>query len=235
MIPDLAWAFLTGLVGSLHCLGMCGPLIVAYSLQLKPKGNADPASVEFPLWRRGMRHHLMFHMGRTAVYGALGAAAAGFVSLGLGDALLMKARSIAVFGGGAMMVVLGLVLLRAIPARFAHTDPSRAKGAFLNGFISARLAASTPASGLALGMAAGFLPCMLSWAMVIKAATTGSVAAGFSTMVSFGMGTVPALFFTGFSASLFSLRARLAGERVAALSLVVMGVILSWKGVSRLV
>jgi len=235
MIPDLAWAFLTGLVGSLHCLGMCGPLIVAYSLQLKPKGNADPASAGWRPWRGGMRHHLMFHMGRTAVYGVLGAAAAGFVSLGLGNALLMKARSVAVLAGGAMMVILGLILLRAIPAGFNRTDPSQANGALLNRFIGARLAAPTPASGLALGMAAGFLPCMLSWAMVIKAATTGSVAAGFSTMVSFGLGTVPALFFTGFSASLFSLRARLAGERMAALSLVVMGVILTWKGVSRLV
>ena len=235
MIPELAWAFLTGLVGSLHCLGMCGPLVVAYSLQLNPKGSADPSPRASGPWRGGMKHHLMFHLGRTAVYGILGAAAAGFMSLGLGNALLMKARSVAVLAGGAMMVILGLILLKAIPAHFRYTDSSEPKGAFLNRFIGARLAASTPASGLVLGMAAGFLPCMLSWAMVIKAATTGSVAAGFSTMVSFGLGTAPALFFTGFTASLFSLRMRLAGERVAALSLVLMGVILSWKGVTRLV
>lgn len=233
MIPDLAWAFFTGLAGSLHCLGMCGPLVVAYSLHLKPQasGAASPMNP----WSSGTRHHLAFHLGRTATYCILGLLAAGLVNLGVGNALLMKTRSVAVLVGGTLMVVLGLILLRAMPLRFPSVNSSGQTGALLNRFIGERLASQAPASGLLLGMAAGFLPCMLSWAMVIKAATAGSLLAGFSTMFIFGLGTVPALFFTGFFASLFSLRARLAGERAAALSLIVMGVILAWKGASRLV
>ena len=83
---------------------------------------------------------------------------------------------------------------------------------------------------MALGLTVGFLPCMLSWAMVIKAATTQSLFAGFLTMVSFGLGTVPALFLTGLSASLLSLKIRFLGERVAAASVIAMGIILIFKG-----
>jgi uncharacterized protein len=233
VIPELAWAFFTGLVGSLHCLGMCGPLVVAYSLRLRPKENTS--SVTVPAWSRGLKHHLMFHLGRVTTYGLLGALTAGFVCLGLGSTPLMKARSLAVLAGGAAMVIFGLILLRITPNRSALTTNSGRQQSFLSRFMIARLASTGPASGLMLGMAAGFLPCMLSWAMVIKAATAESLFVGFSTMVLFGLGTVPALFFTGFFASLFSLRMRLAGERIAAVSLVIMGLILLWKGVVRLV
>jgi sulfite exporter TauE/SafE len=81
-----------------------------------------------------------------------------------------------------------------------------------------------------LGLAAGFLPCGLSWAMIIKAATTQDVTAGFLTMGAFGLGTVPALFLMGFSASFLSLKARFLGERIAAFSLLAMGLILIFKG-----
>lgn len=235
MIPDLAWAFLTGLVGSLHCLGMCGPLVAAYSLQLNPKTNAVTSPVLLNPWSSGARHHLMFHLGRMATYGLLGALAAGLISIGAGNTLLMKARSVAVLAGGTAMIILGLILLKVVPMYLGRDNTALPKRTFLNRFIGARLASSTPASGLVLGMAAGFLPCMLSWAMVIKAATTGNLLAGFSTMFFFGLGTAPALFFTGFFASLFSFRMRLTGERIAALSLLIMGVILVWKGASRLV
>ena len=75
---------------------------------------------------------------------------------------------------------------------------------------------------------------VLSWAMIVKAAVTGNPVAGFLSMVFFGFGTVPVLFFTGFSASIFSFRIRLAGERVAAISILVMGIILLLKGATHL-
>jgi sulfite exporter TauE/SafE len=71
---------------------------------------------------------------------------------------------------------------------------------------------------------------MLSWAMIVKAATAPNPVFGFMTMALFGLGTVPALFFTGLSASLFTLRVRLTGERVAACSVIVMGIMLLVKG-----
>ena len=66
---------------------------------------------------------------------------------------------------------------------------------------------------------------MLSWGIVVKAATTQHLLSGFLTMIFFGLGTVPALFLPGLSASLLSSRARFLGERVAAVSVMIMGVI----------
>ena len=83
---------------------------------------------------------------------------------------------------------------------------------------------------MALGLSTGFLPCLLSWAMVVKAATTQNLLEGFLTMVSFGLGTVPALFLVGLSASLLSFKIRFFGERVAAVSVIAMGLILIFKG-----
>ena len=66
--------------------------------------------------------------------------------------------------------------------------------------------------------------------MIVKAASTGNPLTGFLIAASFGLGTVPALFFTGLSASLLSLKARFFGERLAAVSVILMGMILIFKG-----
>ena len=70
---------------------------------------------------------------------------------------------------------------------------------------------------------------MLSLSMMVKAATTGRPFLGFLTMLCFGLGALPALFFTGLSASLLSFRARILSERMAAAMAIVMGLILILK------
>jgi hypothetical protein len=66
--------------------------------------------------------------------------------------------------------------------------------------------------------------------MIAKAAATQNVAVGFLTMIAFGLGTIPILLMTGVSASFFSLKTRLFGERIAALSVILMGLILVYRG-----
>jgi uncharacterized protein len=234
VIPELLWAFVIGLAGSLHCLGMCGPLVMAYSLHLRPEGSGGmPAAAG--LWRTGLVHHVAFHSGRLATYGFLGALAAGSVHLAGIIGTLPGLRIIATLGGGLLMIFLGLVLLRAIPMSFASLSGSPPKKTMVGRLTGTLLRSGGLASRCVLGCTVGFLPCMLSWAMIIKAALTGNPAAGFLYMILFGLGTVPVLLFTGFSASLLSLKVRLAGERMAALSVIVMGLILVLKGVVRLV
>jgi uncharacterized protein len=134
------------------------------------------------------------------------------------------------------MVIFGLVLLKVFPSsRQTVVGSLSGVGSFLGRALANLLRSQTPGSGWVLGFAAGFLPCMLSWAMVVKAASSGDTVTGLSLMVVFGLGTTPALLFTGFFASLFTLKARLVGERIAALSVIAMGLILVWKGASRLV
>ncbi len=85
---------------------------------------------------------------------------------------------------------------------------------------------------MALGMATGFLPCGLSWAMLVTAAATQEPLKGWLTMLMFGAGTVPLLLLTGLSAHLLSLRIRFLGERLAAITVIIMGVVMVVKGIS---
>ena len=230
---DLLAPLIIGFVGSLHCLGMCGPLVMAYSLHVgKPRAPNAPEATS--LWQNGLAHHLFFHLGRVFTYGLLGALASALAHLtGFSD-FFWDLRSSLTMGGGILMVLLGLVLLGILPLPFSTTGLSAAPGSFIARRVSSLLRSQRPASKVALGFFTGFLPCMLSWAMIIKAATMQTPVGGFVTMLAFGLGTVPALFLTGLSASLLSLRVRFLGERAAAVAVIVMGLILVYKGAASI-
>jgi sulfite exporter TauE/SafE len=228
MLFDFIAPLLIGFVGSLHCLGMCGPLVMAYSLHIRTdeKGGALPPSA---LWARGLAHHAAFHAGRILTYGFLGALAAGLAHATDLNQFFSGLRSSITLAGGILMVLFGLILLRVIPFSL-FSLPSLSPASWPGKAFFHLLGGRTAASKVPLGLATGFLPCMLSWAMVVKAATTHHPLPGFLTMAFFGLGTVPALFLTGLSASFLSLKVRFFGERVAAVSVMVMGFILIFKG-----
>lgn len=226
---DLLAPFFIGFIGSLHCLGMCGPLVMAYSLHIRKPGTHRFA--EMPsFWLNGLAHHLSFHLGRLFTYGLLGALAASFAHLASFHQFFAGLRSGLTLMGGILIILLGLVLLKIIPLPFSPTSLSVTPGSFFARWLPPLFRSQRLVSKIALGFLTGFLPCMLSWAMIIKAATTENLLAGFLTMAFFGFGTVPALFFTGLSASLLSLKVRFLGERVAAVSVIVMGCLLVLKG-----
>jgi len=228
MLFDFLAPLLIGFVGSLHCLGMCGPLVLAYSLHMGHGEEQGAAGMPAP-WKKGIFHHLAFHFGRILTYGFLGALAASLTHIAGVNQLFSGLRSSITLGGGILLVLFGLLLLRVLPFSL-FTLPSFGPGSWMGRVFSRLLGTPTAASKILLGLATGFLPCMLSWAMVVKAATTQNVLSGFLTMVLFGIGTVPALFLLGLSASFLSLKVRFFGERVAALSVMVMGLILIFKG-----
>ena len=227
---DFFAPLLNGFFGSFHCLGMCGPLVVAYSLHIRSTSpeRGSNATATGP-WSKGFAHHLAFHAGRIACYGLLGAAASVFGYLVGFDHFFAGLRSGATMVGGLLMVVLGLAILKLFSVPVFSTSLIR-PGSLIGRILPRLVASESIASKLALGFTAGFLPCMLSWAMILKASMASSPLHGFMTTALFGIGTVPALLFTGLSASLLTMRMRLTGERIAACSVIVMGIILLIKG-----
>ncbi len=167
-------------------------------------------------------------------YGILGALAAGLFNVA-GFNLYLPVRGGVILTGGILIILLGMVFLRMIPlpgllSRFSPTPR------FLwNRLLPPLFQSPGSISKMGLGLASGLLPCCLSCSMLIKAATTENMAAGCLTMVAFGLGTIPALVGLGISASLVTLRTRLIGERLAALSVVFMGLILVFQGAKLLV
>ena len=226
MFLELLAPFAVGFIGSLHCLGMCGPLILAYSLQISGQGESARSSVV----RVSVWHHVFFHAGRLLTYGFLGALAAGLFYMANLTLFFKQFRGGLTVIGGALMILLGLVILKVLPLPGFLVTSSGGKGFFRLGPTASLFHSKRTTSRVALGLATGFLPCGLSWAMIAKAAATQYVPLGFLTMIAFGLGTVPILFLTGVSASFLSVKARLLGERIAGLSVILMGLMLIYKG-----
>ena len=174
---------------------------------------------------------MAFHSGRLLTYGFLGALAGGIVHLTDFVRVFFDLRGSVTILGGALMVFAGLVLLRVVPLPFNLGAPLVGSESFFGRWLPTLFRSQRVAPKMALGLAVGFLPCVLSWSIIVKAAATQDPAQGFLTMASFGLGTMPALFFTGFSVSLLSMKTRIMGERTAAVSVSLMGLILIFKGV----
>lgn len=210
---------MVGLAGSLHCVGMCGPIVLAYSLQVDRAGQTLLSA------RVGIGHHLVFHAGRILSYMVLGAVAGAVAHLVNLQAFMGHLRGIVSLVGGMLLVLMGLVLLKVLPLpRWA--EPSSGSVPWVTRWIRSRGLGGR----MALGVATGFLPCMLPWAMMVKAATSSGMAEALSIMALFGLGTVPALFLLGISATAISVRLRLLGERIASIAVISMGAILLYKG-----
>ena len=204
---EFSLVFALGLVGSLHCLQMCGPIVLAYSLPL------DRA--------RASRAHLQYNAGRVLTYVVLGALA-GTAGQGIGmlGRLAGLAAGARVLAGGAMIVA-GVAMAGFVPAKGLVT---------IQKSVGRRLTA--PGGKFRLGLTLGFLPCGLIYAALLKAVETGSAVGGAATMLAFGLGTSAALLVLGFASSLAGLRLGRWSTRVAAVCVVVAGVVLVWRGLT---
>ena len=230
---DLAWPLLIGLMGSLHCLGMCGPIVVACSLQ-RSKGRGDSGDKPaYSVWP-GVLQHVTFHWGRLMVYGLMGALAAVFFRLADPGIFIQALRGSMSLLGGLLLLLLGLVLLRWVPLPSFLEGVSLGTGSLLGRWMRSVIGSQGIGGRVALGIAAGFMPCCLSLAMLVTAGTTQDPVQGFATMVAFGLGTIPVLLVAGFSASWISIRVRIIGEKVAALSVMAMGLMLVFHGTRSL-
>ena len=132
--------------------------------------------------------------------------------------------------GGFIMVILGLAFLRILPIPTflgsGHLVPIFIRHRLLPALFQSQ---QSGAKAL-LGLLVGFMPCCLSWAMIVKAASEQEIVAGFLTMVAFGLGTMPTLLAAGLFTSILSLKLRLLGERLAAFAVIFMGIFLITSG-----
>jgi len=182
-MPELTWmtAFLAGLLGSGHCLTMCGGIAAALGA-----GGARRA------WQP-----LLYQLGRLSGYaaaggiaGALGAAAGFAFTLTRWSELLRLATA-------AVVVMIGLDIACGPSPLTRWLRLAERYGALLWRRIAPGARAWLPASpglrALTLGLLWGWLPCGLVYSVLVAAAVAGSAARGSATMLAFGLGTLPAM------------------------------------------
>ncbi|HXW06761.1 MAG TPA: sulfite exporter TauE/SafE family protein [Vicinamibacterales bacterium] len=201
-----------GLAGSVHCLAMCGPLVVTFA-----RAANRSRAVQ-------LRHALTYHAGRVLVYAALGlvagTAGAWLMATGLGRGLAVACGALLIAAGASRFELLGGRLARPWAAPVAAATAA-----------AHRWSVSRPLSGpLVTGALNGLLPCGLTYAALTAAVAMGGQRPATLFMLGFGLGTVPALLAASLTASALphAIRARL--RRVAPVALAVLGALLIARG-----
>ena len=163
-------ALVLGLGGSLHCGGMCGPLMMALF------SGAHAVSP--------VRSRVAYHAGRLLTYALIGLV---FGLLGRGFHVAGWQRSVSVVAG-VLLLVGGAVASRLSLDAWLVRSVGWVKALFRSA-----LGRKTLGSLVFLGMINGFLPCGLVYAAGVSAAASGNAFSGALSMVVFGLGTLPLL------------------------------------------
>lgn len=175
-------AFMTGIMGSGHCFAMCGGIA----------GGMGALTANIP-GRNMLLAVLPFHLGRLLSYAALGAVAGGLVQVA---GLFGEAQAVGRWLRLSTAVMVALIGLRFL-ADWRGLDFIEQSGGLLWKRISPLMIKISNrrvmAWRLLLGLGWGFLPCGLIYTMLLTAGSSGSVLSGSVTMVSFGIGTLPAM------------------------------------------
>ncbi|MBD3894776.1 sulfite exporter TauE/SafE family protein [Halomonas sp. ML-15] len=218
-LPPLAAAFVFGLLGGAHCIGMCGGIMSALTF-------AVPPSMRHPARLTGLL--LGYNLGRIASYMLAGALVAGLGTLigGLAGEVRLVFQVLA-----AIMLILmalyianwwkGLLVVERLGRRlWRHIEPY---GRRLMPVVKIPQA-------VALGAVWGWLPCGLVYSMLAWSLTLASPLQGAALMAAFGLGTLPAVLATGFAAnSLAGLIRHPATRAVAALSIIAFALWQLWR------
>lgn len=209
---ELWTAFTIGLVGSLHCVGMCGPIALALPYQGQQRWVAAS-------------NVLLYNSGRVITYALIGLVI-GTLGKGLFLAGLQSQVSI---GLGILLLFIALFSIN-VEAKLLRI-PAFSK---LNGWVKQRLSAllrnHNRTSLLFIGMLNGLLPCGLVYMAVVGAVATGNIIEGMAYMSLFGLGTIPLMMATALAGQFINLRLRNRLRKLIPVFLVAFAVLFIARG-----
>jgi sulfite exporter TauE/SafE len=181
-------ALVAGLVGSGHCVLMCGAIAGALELGAGRAAGCASGTLRFPL---------LYNLGRIASYASAGALAGGLGGGALALAAVPGARIAFTLFAALLIVVVGL-RLAAGGRRFGVLDRAGAAAwRRIAPLTRGLFPVTTPARAFGVGLAWGWLPCGMAYAMLVAAWLSGSALGGTAIMGMFGVGTLPAMLALG--------------------------------------
>lgn len=208
---DLSWlsesqyvaALVIGLLGGVHCLGMCGGLISAVGF------TQQAGQRRFPIL-------LAYNLGRISSYALAGALAGGLGATVLSLSGLHQAQQFLYFFAALFMIALGLYL--AGLWRGVAQIERLGKGFWqkIEPLSRRFIPVKTPWQALPFGMIWGWLPCGLVYSVLIWSLSAGSAVQGLLLMLAFGLGTLPNLLLMGTAANRLNYFTRQPAVRLVA-------------------
>jgi uncharacterized protein len=208
-----ALAFMTGLLGSGHCLGMCGGLVSGFFMKLNARG----------IWP-----YLAYHGARISIYALVGLVAAALGAVLVASGMIGLAQGVLQIVAGIVVILLGFDLLGVSPIR-------NTVGFAPMAWLRRQFATATqkgPVVGAVIGGAInGLMPCSMTMAMAVQATTAPSVPEGMLLMLVFGAGTLPSMLSASFLFGKLGPRLRGWLLKGAALFVIALGASTLWQGV----
>lgn len=213
---NCAAAFIAGLVGSGHCVAMCGGMAGALGMRARAMAGGS--------MQHAFVNMMNYHIGRIMSYASAGAV------FGLAGSAVQRVLDV-VHLTMALRVVSGLLIV-AVAMRVLFDLRLLARVERLGGKVWARLSPlarqtktrSVWGQALLLGAIWGWLPCGLVYSMLVMAAVTTGPLHGALVMISFGAGTLPSMLSTGLLASrLAAITSRPAARVISGLTLIFFG------------
>ncbi len=220
--------FLMGLLGGVHCLGMCGGVVAMLTAGLDPQVKANPRKIAL--------FHLNYNIGRILSYILMGVIF-GVVGAILTQSLQMNVldKSLRIFSG-VLMIMVGLYIgnwsssiqiLEKIGSKlWAKLQPLSQK------FLPVRNLRGAFFTGLLWGG----IPCGLVYGALGFAIVSGSAAQGGLIMLAFGLGTLPSLLLmAGLSSQLTLLVQKPLVRQVSGLFIIILGVAALWMPINSMI
>jgi hypothetical protein len=185
-------AFLVGLLGSTHCLGMCGGIVSALTFGLRDDIRRSPWSLAPYL--------LAYNAGRIASYAVAGTLAGALSAQLFSLVPPQQLRWLVRIVSGGFMLALGLYLAGWWPGLQQLEKWGGVLWRRIEPLGRRLLPVDHPLKALAFGLVWGWLPCGMVYAALAWALAAGSAGQGAALMLAFGLGTLPMLFAIGTAA-----------------------------------
>jgi len=211
---DYSLAFLTGILFSAHCIGMCGGLVSAFFMKFGRE--------------KGIAPYFFYHLSRISMYVLYGVVAAFIGKVLVLTGATGKTQGVLKILVGVIIIVLGLELLGIsklkLPIPFLPYSLFKKLFAFAN--------QKGPVLGsLTGGILNGFMPCTLVFAMVVKSASVNRPVEGGLIMLAFGLGTLPSMLFVSLAVGKLSGAFRGVLQKGAAIFIIAIGIKTLYEGV----
>ena len=210
-------------VGFGHCVGMCGPIVVSLSLNLKGCNLYLP--------------HLLYNAGRVITYTLLGGVMGATGSFSMVASNIAGIQQGALIFAGIMIIIMALAMSGWLPLGRTFGDHYNPEGFVVKGFQKLSRIDSVVAY-LPVGLLLGLLPCGPVYTALLAAAGAGmnapttleGIIKGMVVMFCFGIGTVPTLFLIAKLVDMGWLKNRQIIYRIGTVLMLIVGVYFIYQG-----
>ena len=205
-------AFILGLISSLHCVGMCGP--IAMMLPVDHQNEAKKVT-----------QIITYHLGRLTAYAAIGLI---FGLLGRGFFLAGMQQRMSFFIGIAMILI--ALIPEKIFARYNFSKPVYKIISNIKSSLGSQFKKKSYKSLFTIGLLNGFLPCGMVYVALFGAIAMQSAGFGVLYMLLYGLGTIPLMTIVVYVKSLLKLPFRNKIQKAIPYVAVIIGILFILRG-----